>query len=65
MKSTKEYNARYYQKHKEEIKAKKRELYKANPGKVKNQVRAWRASNREHWNEYMRERRKRLKYLNP
>lgn len=63
MKNTKEYNAKYYREHREEIRAKKREKYKADPEKTKRQVKAWREANREHWNEYMRERRRKLKSI--
>ncbi len=61
MTNSKEYNARYYQEHQDKIKAKKKELYKADPAKYKERAKAWVEANREQWNAYMRERRRKLK----
>ena len=61
MANSKEYNARYYQEHRDEIKAKKKEQYEADPVKYKERAKAWVEANREQWNAYMRERRKKLK----
>lgn len=54
----KEYNAKYYQEHREEIAEKRKKRYQANPEPYKEAVHKWREKNRERWNAYMRERRK-------
>ena len=58
MANSKEYNAKYYQEHKEELSEKKKKAYRENPEKSKELVYKWREKNRERWNAYMRERRK-------
>ena len=58
MANSKEYNAKYYREHKEELSEKKKKAYKENPEKNKERVYRWREKNREKWNAYMRERRK-------
>lgn len=58
MANSKEYNAKYYAEHKEELSEKKKKAYRENPEKNKERVYKWRENNREKWNAYMRERRK-------
>ena len=48
-----EYNKRYWREHKEEIKKKR--------GNTTEKTRAWREANRERWNAYMREYRRKKK----
>lgn len=58
MANSKEYNAKYYREHKEEISEKRKKKYHADPEPYKEAVYKWRENNREKWNAYMRERRK-------
>ena len=61
MSNTKEYNAKYYQEHKAEIRERKIKRYKENPEIYKERAKQWVEANREKWNAYMRERRKQAK----
>lgn len=61
MANSKEYNAQYYQEHQDKIKVKRKEQYKSDPAKYKKRAKAWVEANREQWNAYMRERRRKLK----
>lgn len=56
--NSKEYNAKYYEEHKEEISEKRKKKYRENPKKYKDAIYKWRENNKEKWNAYMRERRK-------
>ena len=57
----KEYNAKYWAEHKEEISAKRKEYYKEHKEEIDKRNRVWLDANREHWNEYMRKRRAKQK----
>lgn len=60
--SDKEYNRKYWTKHKDEINAKRKakRTDENRPDRTK-KVRQWREKNREYWNAYMREYHKRRK----
>lgn len=64
MSNKKEYNAKYYREHKEELSEQRKKKYHANPEPYKRAVYKWRENNREKWNAYMRERRKLDKQAN-
>lgn len=56
-----EYFKKYYEEHKKELSEKKAEYYKRNPEKYKASHARWMQENREKWNAYMRERRRKAK----
>lgn len=60
-KSKSEYNAKYWAEHKEQITAHRRQYYQENKDKIDKRNRKWLDANRDRWNEYMRERRAKLK----
>ena len=57
----KEYNAKYWIEHKEQLSARRKKNYRENKEKIDARNKKWIEKNREHWNEYMRERRRRAK----
>ena len=59
--NTKEYNAKYYREHKKEISEKKKQYYLENKELVLARNRKWIENNREQWNAYVRNRRKKGK----
>lgn len=61
MGNNKEYNAKYYQEHRRQIVERKKKHYEEHKEEILARNKRWVESNREHWNEYMRERRKKLK----
>lgn len=61
MRNNKEYNAKYYQEHKQQIVERKKKHYEEHKEEILARNRKWIEDNRGHWNEYMRERRKKLK----
>lgn len=56
--NNKEYNAKYYQEHKQQIVERKKKHYEEHKEEILARNRKWIEDNREQWNEYMRERRK-------
>lgn len=56
-----EYNKKYWAEHKEELSAHRKERYKREKDKIDAINRRWLDANREHWNAYMRERRRKAK----
>lgn len=54
-----EYNAKYWAAHKERISEKRRKAYKEDPTKVNERNKRWLENNRERWNAYQREYRRR------
>lgn len=58
MTNSKEYNAKYYQEHKQQIVEKKKKHYEEHKEEILARNKRWMENNRERWNEYMRERRK-------
>ena len=63
MTNSKEYNAKYYQGHKQQIVERKKKHYKEHKEEILARNKRWIENNREHWNEYIRERRKKLKSI--
>lgn len=61
MVSSKEYSAKYYQEHRQEISERKKRHYEEHKEEILARNKRWLENNREHWNEYIRERRKKLK----
>ena len=61
MANTKEYNARYWAEHRTELLAKKKRAYEKDPAKVRERNKRWLDANRDKWNAYMRERRRKAK----
>ena len=61
MSNSKEYNAKYYAEHKEELSKKRKEMYKKDRERIIERNKKWLKDNREQWNEYMREYRRRRK----
>ena len=61
MSNTSEYNSRYYAEHKEEISERRKKVYKRDKKKITERNLKWRNNNREHWNAYMREYRRKKK----
>lgn len=61
MSNTKEYNAKYYAEHKKEISERRKEVYKKDKKKIIDRNKKWQKDNREYWNAYMREYRRRKK----
>ena len=61
MTNSKEYNAKYYREHKEEILARKKENYRKNSEAYKQRARQRVQRDREGWNAYMREWRRKRK----
>ena len=61
MSNTSEYNARYYAEHKKEISERRKKVYKRDKKKITERNLKWRDNNREHWNAYMREYRRKKK----
>lgn len=59
--NSKEYNAKYYKEHREEIVNRKKAFYKKNKQEIIDRNKRWFKENNEKWNEYMREYRKRKK----
>lgn len=57
----KAYNDKYWAEHRYEILKKRRERYKKDKKKIDAQNRRWLDANREHWNAYMRDYRKKKK----
>ena len=58
MANSKEYNAKYYQEHKQEISERKKQHYQEHKEDILARNKRWMENNREHWNAYMRNRRK-------
>lgn len=63
MTDKKEYNAKYYQEHKAEIAERKKRHYEEHREEILARNKKWQKDNKEYWNEYMRERRKKLKAI--
>lgn len=63
MANSKEYSAKYYQEHRQEIVERKKKHYEEHKEEILARNRKWVEDNRERWNEYMRERRKKLKAI--
>lgn len=63
MANSKEYNAKYYQGHKQQIVERKKKHYEEHKEEILARNKRWLEDNREHWNEYIRERRKKLKNI--
>lgn len=63
MTNSKEYSAKYYQEHRQEIAERKKKHYEAHKEEILARNKRWVENNRERWNEYMRERRKKLKAI--
>ena len=61
MANSKEYNAKYWQEHKEEISERRKKLYKERKGEIDERNKRWLDANRDKWNAYMRERRRKAK----
>ena len=61
MANRKEYNAKYWATHKEEIAKKRKKFYQENKEKIDTRNKKWIENNRERWNKYMRERRRNAK----
>ena len=56
-----EYNAKYWAEHKEEISERRKKLYKEHKAEIDERNKRWLNANRDKWNAYMRERRKKAK----
>lgn len=56
-----EYNAKYWAEHKEELCARRKEVYKRDRDKINKRNIQWKKDNKEKWNAYMREYRRRKK----
>lgn len=56
--NTKEYNAEYYRKHRKEISEQRKQHYQEYKECIRARNRKWLENNREQWNAYMRNRRK-------
>lgn len=64
MSNSKEYNARYWKEHKEKISEKRKKRYEEDAEyreHITNKSKKWVEKNRDKWNAYMRERRKKVK----
>lgn len=59
--SRSEYNAKYWAEHKEEISERRKKLYKEHKTEIDERNKRWLNANRDKWNAYMRERRKKAK----
>ena len=57
----KEYNAKYWAEHKEEISKRRKEFYKEHKEEIDARHQRWLDENRDHWNKYMRERRRKAR----
>ena len=60
-KTVKQYNAEYWAKHKEEISAHRKAFYQEHKAEINERNKRWLNANRDKWNAYMREYRKRKK----
>ena len=60
-KTRKEYNAEYWERHKEEISKKRKEDYVKNRDVVIERNKQWLKDNRDKWNAYQRKYRARIK----
>ena len=58
MADSKEYNAKYYREHKQEISERKKKHYEKHREDILARNKRWMENNRDHWNAYMRDRRK-------
>lgn len=58
------YNAKYYQEHRDEIRTRKKRLYNKDIAIARKKAWLEREGNREKWNAYMRERRRKAKIDN-
>lgn len=56
-----EYNAKYWAEHKKEISERRKKLYKEHKAEIDERNKRWLNANRDKWNAYMRERRKKAK----
>lgn len=66
MSNSKEYNAQYWNDHKKEISEKRKKRYKEDEEHrehVAKKSKEWVENNRDKWNAYMRERRKKAKAI--
>ena len=61
MANSKDYNAKYWQEHKEEISERRKKLYRERKGEIDERNKRWLDANRDKWNAYMRERRRKAK----
>ena len=61
MANSKEYNAKYYQEHRQQLVERKKKHYKEHKEEILARNKRGIENNSEHWNEYIRERRKKLK----
>lgn len=61
--ATKEYNAKYWATHRSEIAKARKKKYDADPDKHKARTLKWMKENKERWNAYMREYRKKIKAI--
>lgn len=57
----KEYNANYWKEHKEEISEARKRKYKKDRDKILTRNKKWLKDNKDHWNAYQREYRRRKK----
>ena len=57
----KEYNAKYWADHKEQISARRKETYKRDRDAIIRRNKQWLENNKEHWNAYQREYRRKKK----
>lgn len=56
-----DYNKKYWQEHKEQISAHRKEIYKRDRDKINERNKRWLKNNKEQWNAYLREYRRRKK----
>lgn len=60
-KNISEYNKKYWAKHKEEISARRKVFYQEHKKEINERNKKWLEANRDKWNAYMRERRRKAK----
>ena len=58
-----EYNAKYWAANRERISKKRKENYEKDPSKILERNKRWLENNREHWNAYQREYRRRQRSI--
>ena len=56
-----EYNAKYWAEHKKEISERRKKLYREHKEEIDERNKRWLNANREHWNAYLREYRRKKK----
>ena len=57
----KEYNSKYWAEHKSEISAHRKAFYQEHKAEINERNKRWLDANRDKWNAYMRERRRKAK----